>query len=208
MKIMSFNVREWTRDKDKSSPYYWETRLDSICRCIREENPDILCLQECWPRFVKAIKKIGYKSVGFSFHHLILIKKRRSACNHHYRIFYDWCEVGDTRIINVHSRWEDKIINHVIKKVSKLAAGRKAIACGDFNTTYVRLCELGFGMIHARSELWLDREDTFENFKHKDCHGEIDHFFVNCIKPKSFKVIKENYGCERMSDHYPICLTF
>ncbi len=207
MKVISFNLRNWNRDKDKSFSTYWKTRLNSIVKMVKKENPDVLCLQEALPRMVRKIKRAGYKQVGFGISHVILIKKTIFAKNHHFRVFYEWCDIQGTRIINVHSRWETAIIKRVVAKISKLAEGRKAIACGDFNTSYAKLVNLGIGLIHARTELGLELKDTFMNFKNPSSHGEIDHFFINQITPKEFSIVTDNYGCERMSDHYPIILT-
>ena len=111
---MSFNVRVWTRDRDKSSPDYWKGRLDSIVRCVRDKDPDIICLQECLPRMAKAIKELGYKSAGVSFHHLMLVRKTMRCRRHRWRVFMDWCDVDGLRLINVHSRWEGRVVNDVV----------------------------------------------------------------------------------------------
>lgn len=206
MRIMSFNVRERTRDRDKTSPYYWRVRLDSICRCIRDTDPDIICLQECWPRMARTIKKLGYK--GHGFHHLILTRRTIRTKGHRWRIFYDWLDVDNTRIVNVHSRWEERVARKVIPSVARLCAGRKAVACGDFNVPFSTIEDIGLGLTHVRSYLKYAPLDTFQNFTKPQSHGEIDHFFVNLIKPETFRIVKDNYGCRRMSDHYPIMMTY
>ena len=206
MRIMSFNVREWTRDRDKTSPCYWRVRLDSICRCVRDTDPDIICLQECWPRMARAIRRLGYK--GHGFHHLILTRRTMRTKGHRWRIFFDWLEVDNTRIVNVHSRWERKVAEKVIPQIARLCAGRKAVACGDFNVTLKTIEDIGLGLTHVRSFLKYAPLDTFQNFTKPQSHGEIDHFFVNLIKPETFRIVKDNYGCRRMSDHYPIIMTY
>lgn len=209
MIVMTFNLRAWTRDRDKSQPTYWKNRLDAIVRCIRDVNPDILCVQECLPRMLKPIKALGYKVAGCSVSHHILTKKGIKAKNHHFSIFWEWCEVGCIRIINVHGRWEQRIVNEVADRVNSLAAGRKAIACGDFNTGAGSLAKAGLGLRHVRTELGLKAEDTFQNFTKAQSHGEIDHFYVNLITPETYRVIRDNYGCPgRMSDHYLIVMTY
>lgn len=207
MKIISFNLRNWNRDKNKSLPTYWKTRLNSIVKMISKENPDILCLQEALPRMVRRIKKIGYKQVGCGISHVILIKKTIFAKDHHFRVFYEWCTINGVRIINVHSRWEKKVIMGVVAKVNKLSAG-KTIVCGDFNATYGTLKDYGIQLKHARSILDKEAQDTYMHFNDSSRHSEIDHFFVNEISPKDYRVITDNYGCERMSDHYPIVLNY
>ena len=206
MRIMSFNVREWTRDRDKTSPCYWRVRLDSICRCVRDTDPDIICLQECWPRMARAIRRLGYK--GHGFHHLILTRRTMRTKGHRWRIFFDWLEVDNTRIVNVHSRWERKVAEKVIPQIARLCAGRKAVACGDFNVTLKTIEDIGLGLTHVRSFLKYAPLDTFQNFTKPQSHGEIDHFFVNLIKPETFRIVKDNYGCRRISDLYPIIMTY
>lgn len=203
---MSFNVREWTRDRDKTSPDYWKVRLGSIRRCVLDTDPDIICLQECWPRMARAIKRLGYK--GHGFHHLILTRKTMRPRGHHWHIFFDWLDVDGTRIVNVHGRWERKVAERIIPKVAALCAGRKAVACGDYNVKLPVIERIGFGLTHVRSFLNIPCEDTFQNPKKAKDHGEIDHFFTNLIKPETFRLIKGNYGCVRMSDHHPIIMTY
>ena len=208
MRIMSFNVRVWTRDRDETSPDYWKGRLAAILRCVRDKDPDVICLQECLPRMAKAIKGLGYKSAGVSFHHLMLVRKTMRCRRHRWRVFMDWCDVDGLRIINVHSRWEGRVVNDVVDDLTRLAAGKVAIACGDFNTTAAALSQAGLGLRHVRTELGLPERDTFQNFNKKESHGEIDHFYVNRVTPREYTVITDNYGCPgRMSDHYPIMLT-
>ena len=206
MRIMSFNVREWTRDRDKTSPDYWKVRLGSIRRCILDTDPDIICLQECWPRMARSIRRLGYK--GHGFHHLILTRKTMRPRGHHWRIFFDWLDVDGTRIVNIHGRWERKVAERIIPKVAALCAGRKAVACGDYNVKLPVIERIGFGLTHVRSYLNMPCEDTFQNPKKAKDHGEIDHFFTNLIKPETFRLIKDNYGCVRMSDHHPIIMTY
>ena len=209
MKIISFNIREWHRDKDESSPYYWKKRRDSIAKMIKAENPDILCIQEGSLKMLSSLKKLGYKRVNFTVSHAIYVKRSLKAKHHRFHIFYDWCEVNGLRLINVHTRWEKWIIKKVAKGVSKLMNTDKVIACGDFNYTLESLRHFGLMSQHARTDLKVSKEDTFINFKRPtESHGEIDHFFYSGITLKSFGIIKDGYGCERMSDHYPICLTF
>ena len=36
MRILSFNVREWTRDTDDKAPTYWKTRMEAMERMIND----------------------------------------------------------------------------------------------------------------------------------------------------------------------------
>ena len=69
------------------------------------------------------------------------------------------------------------------------------------------LKDAGLKMVSAREILNIPEEDTFANFKRPtQSHGAIDHFFVNGVEPVSYRMIKDGYGCSKMSDHYPILL--
>ncbi|MCQ2165383.1 MAG: hypothetical protein MJZ04_09440 [Bacteroidales bacterium] len=36
LKVMSFNMRTWTRDTDRGSEYYWRTRMEAMERMIED----------------------------------------------------------------------------------------------------------------------------------------------------------------------------
>jgi len=47
--ILSFNVREWTRDTDESKDTYWKRRMEAMEKMIGDVDPDVICLQEVLP---------------------------------------------------------------------------------------------------------------------------------------------------------------
>lgn len=211
---MSFNVRVWTRDTDKSKPGFWKTRMERACQMVESYKPDILCLQECWPPVTQMFERIGYKKVSCLTHHIIFVRNGSTfkVKGRGFKIHEDWIDLTNGwRIINVHSRWDDKTRRKNIAEINKLVEGRKAIACGDFNNDLRTLVNDGLNLTSVRAVLNLPEEDTFENWtRPTESHGEIDHFMINKALPNftNYQVIKEAPGEERWSDHWPIMMTF
>ena len=205
MRILSFNVREWTRDTDEKAPTYWKTRMEAMERMIKDVNPDIICLQEVLPPVGRYVPD-GYKGVGVSVSHPIYVKKSLKYSGHRFSIFWEACTVEGIRIINVHSRWESKIVTRTVGQVNGQLTG-KDVACGDWNTFLKNIKDAGLKMESVRVLLGLPEEDTFTNFtRPEQSHGAIDHFFVKGVTPLSYRMITDGYGCKKMSDHYPIVL--
>ena len=83
------------------------------------------------------------------------------------------------------------------------------VACGDWNMRLATIQGAGLQMQSARVLLGEPEVDTFANFtRPQESHGPIDHFFVNGLTPVAYRMITDGYGCERMSDHFPIVLDF
>ena len=206
MKVLSFNVREWTRDTDSNSPAYWKKRMGAMEMMVKDLDPDVICLQEVLPPAGRYIPD-NYRRVGLSVSHPIYVKKPLKASRHRFSIFWDACTVNGTRVVNVHSRWEKKIVARTVNQVNRQLTGCD-IACGDWNTSLRNIQEAGLKMESARSMLGIPEDDTFINFSRpEESHGAIDHFFVNGLTPLSYAMITDGYGVPRMSDHYPIVLT-
>lgn len=195
MKILSLNCRVWTRDKDPQSPHYWKKRYKDISDFIKEENPDVLCLQEFLFPCRKYIK--GYRKVGVGFTHPIFVRKGIKAKDYSVRIHWSSCRIGDLRIINVHGRWNNFIVRKVIKGVNSLIDGL-TVACGDFNVGINSLSDINLSS--ARVLLGMEQKDTFQNYTKEKSHGEIDHFLVN-VYPEAFWIDSHDF-----SDHRAIFL--
>ena len=204
LSILSFNVREWTRDTDSSSDTYWKTRMEAMGRMIEDLDPDIICFQELLPPVGRHVPE-GYKTAGASVSHPIYIKKGLKVSRHRFSIFWESCIVEGIKIINVHSRWESKIVARTVSQVNGQLTG-KDVACGDWNTSLGSITKAGLEMESARVLLEIPETDTFANFTRKESHGAIDHFFVKGVTPLSYRMITDGYGCQKMSDHYPIVL--
>ena len=46
MKVLSINVRQWSRDMNPKSEDYWRKRASRIKEMLEKENPDIILVQE------------------------------------------------------------------------------------------------------------------------------------------------------------------
>lgn len=206
MKILSFNLRNWNRDCDKDSPYYWKTRLASVEKMIKSVSPDVLCLQECLPPVTQHLLRLGYKRAGFGASHLIMVKKGMKVGKTGFKIHLNWADINGIRIINVHSHWRSDILLKTVNQINELAKNTRTIACGDFNSFFADIFNCGIDLVNVRNHLGMNPEDTFKNFTREDSHGEIDHFYVDYSWKMELCLIKNNYGCKRMSDHIPLLL--
>lgn len=172
---------------------------------IRASNPDVICLQECAPRMCAPIKKLGYKRAGLSVSHIILIRNKMKAEKAGASLFTNWAVIDGIKVICVHSRWDEAIIKATVKKLNELSRDYPTVACGDFNVSRDVIFDFDLQMEHVRSSLGIAKQDTFLNFTKPESHGEIDHAFISGdISASDFSIITDNYGCWRMSDHYPI----
>ena len=55
--ILSFNVREWTRDTDESKDTYWKRRMEAMEKMIGDVDPDVICLQEVLPQECRSFRQ-------------------------------------------------------------------------------------------------------------------------------------------------------
>ena len=206
LRVLSFNVRTWTRDMDRSSDVYWRTRMEAMERMIADVDPDIICFQAMlYPatRYVPdSYKRVG----GLNISHPIFIRKGLKYSWNSAAIYWSACDVEGVRIINVHSRWESDVMLRVTRQVNSLPTG-KDLSCGDWNVTLDALKGADLNMVSAREILNIPEEDTFANFNRpNESHGAIDHFFLNGLSAISYRMITDGYGCSKMSDHFPIVL--
>lgn len=196
MKIISLNARIWTRDRDKSSPYYWKTRMKAMKEMINAVEPDVICFQEMIFPATTYIPKT-YKKVGLSFHHHIYVKKGITTRNHIFKKRTEkvkcFLENKWWTIINVHSSWIPEIHKktmHIVDKWIK-ESNEATIACGDFNNQ-------------------IDSNSTPITFEKYDgsSKGHID-YFITSLSSNKYKefIITAKFGAKRISDHYPILLT-
>lgn len=204
MRILSFNIREWTRDRDEDGEYYWRKRMDAMTRMIEDVDPDVICLQEVLPPAARYVPE-GYRRVGVGVSHPIFVRDTMKASRHSFAIFWEACTVEGIRVVNVHSRWEKEIVERTVRQVGDQLTGRD-VACGDWNTGLRSIEAAGLKMQSARVLLGEDETDTFANFTKAQSHGAIDHFFVNGVAPVAYRMITEGYGVSRISDHWPIVL--
>ena len=204
LRVLSFNIREWTRDRDESGEYFWRRRMEAMRRMIEDVDPDVICLQEVLPPAGNYVPD-GYRRVGVGVSHPIYVRDTMKASRHSFAIFWEACTVSGLRIDNVHSRWEKEIVERTVRQVNGQLTGRD-VACGDWNTGLRSIESAGLQMQSARTMLGEPETDTFANFTKAESHGAIDHFFVNGVTPVSYRMITDGYGVSRISDHWPIVL--
>lgn len=201
MKILSLNVRIWTRDIKDDFVENWKERMKRIKWVINYINPDVICFQELiFPANLYIPKQ--YKRVNISFHHPIYVKKDIPIKNHKFRIHFDAVTIYDIiRIYNVHSHWNKKIIDKNIKQIEQdIRESEKifCVACGDFNNSKENINFKLLERVPFENEV-----DTFVNWNRpEESHGIIDHFYVRNFGGTA--EVLNNY--DTLSDHYPILL--
>ena len=206
LRILSFNVRTWTRDRDADSDVFWRTRMAAMERMIEDLDPDVLCFQEMLFPATRYVPD-GYRRVGaVNISHPIFVRKGLQVRDTELAMRWQACTVEGVRIINVHSSWDREITQRTVEQVNAQLTGRD-VACGDWNVRLAALQNAGLQMESARVRLGLPEEDTFANFTRPlESHGPIDHFFVRGLAPLSYRLVTDSYGCAKMSDHYPMLL--
>ena len=206
LRILSFNVRTWTRDRDADSDVFWRTRMEAMERMIEDVDPDVLCFQEMLFPATRYVPN-GYRRIGaVNISHPIYVRKGLQVRSTDLAIRWQACTVEGVRIINVHSSWDADITQRTVEQVNAQLTGCD-VACGDWNVRLASLQKAGLQMESARVLLGVPEDDTFANFKRPaESHGPIDHFFVSGSTPLSYRMITDGYGCSKMSDHFPILL--
>ena len=208
-KIISLNIRTLYRDTKRQSEHWWVERYRKIHDYIKEQNPDVICLQEVWwpAKYVLKLGKLGYKKTGWGFSHPIFVRKSAKVSKRAVSVFSTMAIVDGVQYFSVHAHWEEKLFQRAMRRIKKQQMRarwiKSCIACGDFNRT-------NRDSIHKALK-WLSSVrdgrfpvDTFQNYKHPESCGEIDHFFANgCVVVYSYFV-----GQTNLSDHQPIVLTF
>ena len=209
LRVLSFNVRTWTRDLDSGSDVFWRTRMEAMERMIEDLDPDILCFQEMLFPATRYVPD-GYRRVsgGVNISHPIFVRKGVKWQDHEVAVRWEACTVEGVRIINVHSSWDGEITARTVEQVNEqLTDCEMAVACGAWNVRLAALQKAGLQMESARELLGVPEDDTFANFtRPQESHGPIDHFFVAGLQAVSYRMITDPYGCSKMSDHFPIVL--
>lgn len=208
MKVLSLNIRAWTRDRKKSGKHYWVDRYHKIHNYIKQENPDVICLQEVWwpTKYILKLETLGYKKTGWGFSHPIYVKKNMKVSKRRVSIFSTTAVVNDIQVFNIHCRWEEdlfqKAMDQITKWFLKFSKDNPAIAAGDFNRSDISSISNAICFSSLRERMGKSPVDTFANYKKpNESHGEIDHFFISW----SLDAVGDyKIGPNDMSDHRPI----
>ena len=209
MKILSLNCRNWNRDTDNSSPYFWKTRMAAMERMIKDKDPDVICFQEMIAPAGQYVPD-GWKRVGISVSHHIYIRKNMKAKNHKFGVHSESADIDGVRVFCVHGSWEDKAVDKLCDHLwENRLLGGTSVAIGDFNVGTEALETVERKMPRSvREQFGMPQENTFENFSRpQESFGELDHAFVWCATPVAYEIIRDGYGAERISDHWPIMVT-
>lgn len=214
-KILSLNIRIWTRDLKKSGAHYWKDRYRAIRQYIFSENPAVICLQEVWfpAMWVLRLRSLGYKRTGCGFSHPIYIRQGTKIQKHRTSIYCTTAIVDGVQYFSIHAHWNEKRFHRAIEWFRKKRlqfydlAHWACIVAGDFNTSDTAKIHDLTALYSAREKLGLTAVDTFRNYTKPESHGEIDHFFYEFLKiyPQTYHVYS---GVEDLSDHFPITMIF
>ena len=208
MKIISFNVREWSRDLNPWSPYFWMKRMAAMRRMIKDENPEVICFQELsWPASLYVPTRYRNLIVDGSTSHPIYARQDIDAFDGLHNSFYSWAKVkqdnGWVNIYSAHlsSNSDEKRIKQLNKIADKTKLENRTIVCGDFNaiSDWIKPYLPDLTLLNGNID-----NDTFKKFDGSTA-ARIDHFFGRGVTGIAYDIIN-NYGAERMSDHYPVVL--
>lgn len=178
-------------------------------RMIKAKNPDVICTQEMIAPAGQYVPD-GWKRVGVSVSHHIYVRKGVKAKNHKFGIHCEQADIDGVRVFCVHGKWTDNVTDELCQHlINNKSFEGPTVAVGDFNVELGALQTHKRGMpSSARERLGMPKENTFENFtRPTESFGEIDHAFVWRATPVAYEIIRDGYGAQRISDHWPIMVT-
>lgn len=207
MKILTYNIRSWYRDLDRSKSTHWRKRADAIRELIAKVDPDVILLQEAiWP-MVNRLMPAGYvKATPGSISHHVFIKKGYADVEDH-AWHLRWCRARIRRpnasrfeFCSVHTRWEEAIRKETANDIKQLAGkGAAVIAGGDWNNPPTDMRPELFPL----SVLNTGRR-TFKNWE-SGSREELDYFALSHGGDATINLVIG--GSFTYSDHLPVMLT-
>ncbi len=206
VKVLSLNIRVWTRDIGKSGEHWWVKRYRGIREYIGTENPDVICLQEVWwpAKYVLRLGKLGYKRTGWGFSHPIYARKGAAIKDSGTSVFATTATVDGVQYFSVHAHWKERYFQRAMRWIAERRS-LKCVCAGDFNTSDTQKLADNLYLSSARVRLGLSPIDTFTNFyRPKESHGEIDHVLTALpVVPADYRI-----GPYGFSDHRPVIMEF
>lgn len=201
-KVLSFNVRQWSRDLNKKKVGFWRDRAKMIRSLIALANPDIILFQELTYPMTSCIPDGYKKATGCSISHHIYCRKEYKVRSHKWHM--RWCKaLIDTpnRSVNVfcvHTHWNEDIYRKTCTEItSNLEGGIPNIAGGDWNNYPEVIKPLVDPMSIINTGIPTHR--NWETNK----ESELDFF---AVWPEMGEVATlSDFGC--YSDHKPVILT-
>lgn len=208
MKIMTFNVGIWTRNRKKDDIFYWKNRMQAMHRMLITENPDVICFQELWFPATRYIPKNYRKVFGTGLEHPIYVRKGIKTGIGLFSIYWSTARIEGIRVFSIHGHWNDRRIERLCNNTRRIYAKDliPAVLAGDWNTEYVGLYQGTQLLTSARVQCDIERDDTYIHFRESWRRGELDHVLLYRLIPADYKIIREWYGAfgGRISDHYPV----
>lgn len=220
LRILSLNVRLWTKENNIFKPHFWLWRTFKQARLFRRENPDIICLQEVERPVGKFLLGLwGYKTIGGGTRIPIYVRKSIDALpvcinggmpgdnGHGTNHIWLWSEEYlNLQIVNCHLSWEtDK---HEKEYEAFLP---NSIVCGDMNVGRDRFIEnfreyAGLDDEHFLVYPKMPAGPTYISYAEPlKYRGDIDQFaYIGMLPPKAEVTILP----DKVSDHFPILAKF
>ena len=200
MKVISFNVRQWSRDIKKSELGYWKKRARAIRDWLTIANPDLIFFQELTYPMTCCVPAGYKKATGCSVSHHIYCKEGYKVLNHEWHM--RWCRAlietpqGTVNAFSIHTHWDEKIYRKTCTEItSKLEGGALNIAGGDWNNEPDAIRPLVQPMMLLRTG-----QNTFKNWE-TGKEAEIDFFAIWPYKASKCAAFPD-FGY--FSDHKPI----
>lgn len=204
MKILSFNVRVWTRNTSKKKAGYWKDRARLIAEEIVRINPDIILFQEMIYPMTNYIPAAYKKATGCSVSHHIYCRKAFQVLSHEWHM--RWCravirtDMGEEiNAFSVHTHWDEDIYRKTCTEItSHLEGGMHNIAGGDWNN----IPEVIQPLVKKPMVLARTGHITFQDWE-SGKEAELD--FFACWPQDGKAEIASDIS--RLSDHRPVMLT-
>lgn len=199
MRVMSFNVGIWTRNRSKQDPFYWKDRANKMQIFFKLiYNPDVICFQELWYPHNTYIPKYFKKVFGTGWEHPIYVLNNYKVRKSWFHIFWSAAHIKSESekefiVINMHGHWNNKIFTRICKQIRKFVYKHsydKIIICGDFNNTPdVIAKQLPFD---NAADLINNHVITYKHFYDDNRTGELDYCLVyNIDNVLNFRVYDE-----------------
>lgn len=205
MKILTFNVRQWSRDLNKKLPTYWITRAKGIKKLIESEDPDIILFQEMTFPMTLYIPKGYKKATGLSISHHIYCRKNFNVVWSTFKLHYAQAiiksipDMPAVNVFSVHSHWEEKIYKKVANKIYCNLEGYPIvnIAGGDWNTNPKAVKKLLRPLVIKSTG-----KITFQNYEKPEQFDELDYFAISStLNVTDIQMIDKD-----LSDHKPVII--
>ena len=215
MKILSYNVREWSRDLNPFSHNFWVWRYRRIRRFIQLTQPDVILFQELsFPASLfipRPYRKVPCKRTSHPVYlntdKLRMRSAKVVAQTSHYLYLLLVDAIGrTTHIVNVHGTWIANeavaMLHHIDELIEpKWIQPRLCVIAGDFNITpgdVKRLC-------NARIyNTCLVKHPTY-TVPANGAEVILDHAYTNVGETVCWPAY---IGWEIRSDHVPVFIQY